>query len=104
MVFRDTDQWAMEARWQGATHRIDLNGKLDYTGPSFRARLNPDTFEFEQAEHTGGAKDGTSLSLEPCAAMFVLLAGLKQSMPHLPTARPGDQAATGRIEHPGYRD
>ncbi len=104
MVFRDTDQWAMEARWQGATHRIDLNGKLDYTGPSFRARLNPDTFELEQAKHTGGAKDGTSLSLEPCAAMFVLLAGLKQSMPHLPTARPGDQAATGRIEHPGYRD
>ena len=104
MVFRDADQWAMDARWQGATHRIDLNAKLDYTGPSFRARLNPDTFEVEQAEHTGGAKDGNSFSLEPCAAMFVLLAGLKQSMPHLPTARTGDLAATGRIEHPGYRD
>ena len=108
MVFRDADRWAMDARWQGATHHIDLNGKLDYTAPSFRARLNPETFEVLQAEHTGSAKNGTSLSLEPCAAMFVLLLGLKQSMPHLPTATPGhksdNSAATGRIAHPGYRD
>ena len=105
MVFRDADQWAMEARWQDATHRIELNGTLDYTGPSFRARLNPETFEVEEANLT----DSTGpLSLEPCAAMFVLLAGLQQSMPHLPTARsapaPDSPAATGSIAHPGYRE
>jgi len=104
MVFRDAGRWSMDARWQGATHHIDLNGQLDYTGPSFRARLNPDTFEVQQAEHTGSANNRTSLSLEPCAAMFVLLLGLKQSVPHLPTARPGALAAAGRIAHPGYRD
>ena len=108
MVFRDMDQWALDARWQGATHRIELNGKLDYTGPSFRARLNPDTFEVEQAEHTGSVKDGGSFSLDPCAAMFVLLAGLKQSMPHLPAARSGQRsdhsAAPGGTAHPGYRE
>ncbi|MFT5450378.1 MAG: putative selenate reductase, partial [Gammaproteobacteria bacterium] len=89
MVFRDADRWSMDARWQGETHHIDLNGELDYKGPTFRARLNPDTFEIQHAEHTGGTKNGAALSLEPCAAMFVLLTGLQQSAPHLPTARPG---------------
>jgi putative selenate reductase len=108
MVFRDGDRWAMDARSQGATHRIELNGKLYYTGPSIRARLNPETFEVEQAEHTGSANDASSLSLDTCAAMFVLLVGLKQSMPHLPTARSGqwsdDSAGTDRITHPGYKE
>jgi putative selenate reductase len=89
MVFRDGDQWSMDARWQGETHHIDLNATLDYAGPSFRARLDPDTFEIQQTEHTSSTENGAALSLEPCAAMFVLLAGLKQSLPHLPTARPG---------------
>jgi len=88
MVFRDMDQWAMDARWQGATHRIELNGKLDYTGPAFRAHLNPETFDVEHAELAGTATEGNSFSLEPCAAMFVLLLGLQRSLPHLPTARP----------------
>jgi len=107
MVFRDADRWAMDARWQGATHRIELNEKLDYTAPSFRARLNPDTFDVERAEPTGSAEDETSFSLDPCAAMFVLLTGLRRSMPYLPAARSGqgsdDSAATGRISHPVYR-
>jgi len=89
MVFRDADRWSMDARWQGETHHIELNGTLDYSGPSFRARLKPDTFEVQQTEHTGSAENGAALSLEPCAAMFVLLTGLKQSAPHLPTALPG---------------
>jgi len=89
MVFRDGDSWSMDARWQGETHHIDLNGELDYTGPSFRARLNPDTFEIRQIEHTGDINNGAALSLEPCATMFVLLTGLQQSAPYLPTIRAG---------------
>jgi putative selenate reductase len=108
MVFKDTDRWAMDARWQGATHRIELNGTLDYSGPSFRAQLNPDTFEIQQASLNAGPEAGDSLTLDPCAAMFVLLTGLQQSMPHLPTAPSGqeanDPASTGSISHPGYRE
>ena len=108
MVFRNPDHWAMDARWQGQTHRIELNGKLDYTAPSFVARLNPDTFEVEEARLDDRAKEGDSLSLDPCAAMFVLLVGLQKSMPHLPTAQPG-QASGGPAEadgitHPPYRE
>jgi putative selenate reductase len=88
MVFRDADRWSMDARWQGETHHIDLNGELDYAGPSFRARLNPETFDVERTELAGTATEGNSFSLEPCAAMFVLLLGLQRSLPHLPTARP----------------
>ncbi len=104
MLFRDGDQWAMDARLQGATHRIELNGKLDYSGPSFRARVNPATFEVDQVELAGSDNGGPPLSLESCAAMYVLLRGLRRSMPYLPTACPGGAAAAGKIAHPGYEE
>jgi putative selenate reductase len=104
MVRKDRDQWVMDARWQGATHRIELGGKLQYTGPSLRARLNPATFEVEQAEPNGSGNAAEPLSLEPCAAMYVLLQGLKQSMPFLPTAWPDDETTAGKIAHPGYAE
>jgi len=104
MVFRDADQWAMEARWQGRTHRIELNGKLDYQGPLFSARLDPDSFEPEHIEAATGIRDDDALSLEPVATMYVLLNGLKKSLPQLPTALPAGLAAKGKIAHPGYAE
>ncbi|MGI9248436.1 MAG: FAD-dependent oxidoreductase, partial [Woeseiaceae bacterium] len=101
MVSRERDVWALDARWQGVDHRIELNGKLDYTGPTLRARLNPLTFEIEHAEAHG--TDG-AYSLEPCVEMFVLLRGMQQSVPFLPVALPGDTASAGRIAHPGYKE
>ncbi|NND48263.1 MAG: putative selenate reductase subunit YgfK [Woeseiaceae bacterium] len=99
MVFREKNAWSLDARLHGARHRIELNGKLDYTGPSFSARIDPLTFEVERAEMT--RRDDT-YSLEPCAAMFVLLNGIQRSLPFLPAALPADSAAAGRIAHPGY--
>lgn len=104
MVFREADQWAMDARWQNQTHHIELNEKLDYNGPLFSARLDPDTFEIEQIEVTAAVADGDKPSLEPVAAMYVLLNGLRQSLPQLPTALPASLAASGKIAHPGYAD
>ena len=91
MVFRDARPLVNGRALAGrnAPYRSQRASGL-HRGPSFRARLNPKTFEIQQqAEHTGSAENGAALSLEPCAAMFVLLTGLKQSAPHLPTARPG---------------
>jgi putative selenate reductase len=104
MVWKDNDRWVMDARWQGATHRIELDGKLEYTGPSLRARVNPATFEVEQAEPNGSGNAADPLSLERCAAMYVLLRGLRQSMPFLPTAWPDNETAAGKIAHPGYAE
>ena len=79
MIIRKGAGWAMDARLQQKTHHIEVNDRLDYTG-------------------------GDSLVHKPGASMYVLLRGLRRSMPHLPAARSGDAAATGRISHPGYRD
>jgi putative selenate reductase len=89
---RAANGWAMDARWAGATHRIEFheNGDglhLDYRSPAFRARIDPASFQIEQVEADSGAVHAPSLSLEPCATMFVLLQGLRESMPHLPTVR-----------------
>ena len=101
MVSRDGNAWAMDARRDGANHRIELNGKLDYTSPSFRARVDPQTFD---VEHVKATQLDDTYSLEPCAVMFVLLNGLRQSLPFLPTALQGDRATAGRITQPGYED
>jgi len=102
ILFRETGQWAMDVRWQGETHRIELNGTLDYKGPLFSARLNPDTFEPEEINATKDIRSSDVLSLEPVAAMYVLLNGIKQSLPHLPIALRDELASKGKIAHPGY--
>jgi len=99
LIEKDGEHWAMEGRWQDETHRIELNGGLDYYAPAFKARLDPDSFDVRQLEATG--QPGSS-SLEPCAEMYVLLRGLLQSMPYLPltnSPQPG-----GRIAQPGYEE
>lgn len=102
MIFRDADLWSMDARWQGETHCIELQQELVYQGPLFSARLDPETFELWYVEASANARDGDEFSLETCAAMYVLLNGLRQSLPHLPTTLPVELATMGKIAHPGY--
>ncbi|MGA9575883.1 MAG: FAD-dependent oxidoreductase [Lysobacterales bacterium] len=104
MVFRDADVWAMETRWHNQTHRIELNGQLDYAGPLFRARLDPETFEATHVEVSADARAGDVLSLEPAATMCVLLNGLRTSLPYMPAVLPAELANAGRITHPGYAE
>jgi len=108
MVFREAKHWSMEARWQGETHLIalngELNGKLNYHGPLFNAVLDTETFEPRQIEVTERARDGDLLSLDPAATMYVLLNGLRKSLPHLPYALAAGAESTGKISHPGYVD
>ncbi len=102
MVVRDAETWVMDARWQNQTHHIELNGRLDYRGPLFSARFDPDTFQLMEVHATPAARDGAALPLEPVASMYVLLEGLRRSLPHIPTALPAGLADTGKITHPGY--
>ena len=90
---------AMEARIDGRTHRISVQGRIEYTAPGFRAVLERDTFALVEATPTGAA-DGESLSLEPAAVMATLLAGVTGSLPHIPTAAAGGS----RVAHPGYAE
>jgi putative selenate reductase len=104
MLLRNADSWAMEARCNNQTHRIELNTQLDYSGPLFRARLDPQTFAVVNIEVSAAARAGDALPLEPAATMYVLLNGLKTSLPHLPAAWPAELASAGRIAHPGYAE
>jgi putative selenate reductase len=104
MLFRDENTWALDARWGGATHRIELNEVVEYRGPSFSARIDPDNFELLHIEARARANNGDLLSLEPCAAMYVLLKGLCRSLPYLPVVAPEGQAVTGWIPEPEYEN
>jgi putative selenate reductase len=94
MMFGDS---VMEARIDGETHRIEVNGQIEYTAPTFTATLDPDTLELVSAAPTGAA-EGETLSLEPAAVMHTLLAGVAGSMPHIPTKVEGGTL----VAHPGY--
>jgi len=59
MVFNELGRWAMDARWHGATHHIELDSKLDCTGDE-------------------------PVLAEPEVSMAILLRGIAKSMPHIP--------------------
>ena len=96
------DDGSIESRVDGATHRLTLNGAVEYTAPGFRARLDKDTFKLLEAVPTGAA-DGEVLDLEPAADMYILWKGLRGSMPHLP-AMAADGSRGTFVEHPGYEE
>ncbi|MCH7666313.1 MAG: FAD-dependent oxidoreductase [Acidobacteria bacterium] len=110
MLIRDSETPetdVIEARWNGETHRLEVNGDLRYTSPAFSARLKAADFSLITAQPGDCAQDGQVLSLEPCASMYVVLTGLSESMPHLPwaspaSAHPGAPLSGTRVEHPGY--
>ncbi len=101
----------MEGRFDGATHRISMNGRIEYEAPGLRAVLRRDSFAVVEATSTGAA-DGEAVSLEPAAIMATILAGISGSLPHIPTAAAGgtrvaaptageQQPQNGRRDHAG---
>ena len=91
---------SMEARWAGETHRLSVNGAVEYTAPGLAVRLDADTFELLDATAGDGRVNG--LALDRAADMYVLLRGLRGSMRHLPPA--ADAGSSTRIVHPGYAE
>ncbi|MCP3973920.1 MAG: FAD-dependent oxidoreductase [bacterium] len=96
MMFGDS---TIEARIDGQTHRIEVNGHIEYTAPAFTARLDASTLELLEATPTA-ASEGEVLSLEPAAIMHTLLRGVSTSMPHVPVIVEDGTFVT----HPGYEE
>ncbi|HBA82558.1 MAG TPA: putative selenate reductase subunit YgfK [Verrucomicrobia bacterium] len=87
MVFRRNDDWALQARFAGATHGLALKGKgLTYANTRFTAQLDAESWAIEKIAYTPLCADGEPLSLLPAARMAVLLNGIRESLPYLPTA------------------
>jgi len=94
MMFSDS---VMEARVDGETHRIEVNGHVEYSSPAVRAKLAAGTLELLEAM-PGTATAKEMLSLVPAAVMYTVLQGVSRSMPHVPVA-----ASEGTfVGHPGY--
>jgi putative selenate reductase len=89
----------MEGRYDGATHRIHVDGVIEYSAPGIAARLDPVSLRVLTAT-SPGAQEGATLSLVPAAQMATLLSGLATSMPHVPVATDGP--ATTLV--PGFRE
>jgi putative selenate reductase len=97
-VTADGDTAIIEGRFDGETHRMAINGRVEYTTPALRATLEPDTLALVGAEPGAGTVDGQVLSLTPAAQMYALWRGLDGSMPYLPQA--GGEGT--KVAHPGY--
>jgi putative selenate reductase len=93
---------AIEMRWAGETHRVEVNGAVTYRTPRLTARLDPASWELLEGEAGPGASEGEALSLVPAATAYALLMGLAGSMPFLPAVSAA--SAAGRIGHPGYEE
>jgi len=78
MLFDD----AMEGRFGGETHRVEMNGALSYRSPRGEVHLDPDSLAVLDAS----GEDGASVLLEPAATMVTIMNGLTESMPHVPRA------------------
>jgi putative selenate reductase len=101
MLVGGADRRVMEARRDGATHRVTLSGDLAYSSPAFTARIDPSSWTILEGAPGPGVQDGP-ISLELCAAMYSLLAGIRGSMAHLPAGVPERHHGGGRIEDPEY--
>jgi NADPH-dependent glutamate synthase beta subunit-like oxidoreductase len=97
MVF---ENGTIESRVDGETHRMVLNGAVEYSAPKFSATLDKDTFKLLEATPTAAA-DGEALSLKAAADMFILLKGLQGSMEHLPVMA---ESPGTFVTHPGYEE
>ncbi len=99
-ISSDGETSVIEGRFDGETHRLAINGRVDYSAPALRATLENETLAFVSAEPGTGTVDGQMLTLEPAAQMYALWRGLDGSMPHLPMA-----GGTGtKVGHPGYQE
>ena len=87
MVLDGADGVTVLGRFSGDTHRLSINGSIDYRAPAISASFD-DGFGFVSAEGTEVGVDG-EISLAPAAVMYALWKGLDESMPELPRAATG---------------
>ena len=91
-LFRDQGTWGLQARWGGLTHEIALNHDLRYRAPGWSVELDARSFAVRKAQADKTVPEGGTLDLAPCAAMFALLRGIRDSASHLPAAGSHDKS------------
>jgi len=85
MVRRDGDTVIVSGRFDGETHRLSINGSVEYTSPAASASFD-ESFAVVSASPGDGSDEGDTVSLEPAATMYFIWKGLEASMPEIPLA------------------
>jgi len=88
MVRRDGDTVTINARFEGETHQMSVNGAVEYESPSIVASFDG-AFNLLSVSPGAAASDAGETSLVPAATMFALWKGLDASMPELPLKTEG---------------
>ncbi len=88
MVRRDGDDVVVTARFAGETHRLSINGSVEYSSPAVSASFD-ESFALLSATLGSDTSDGDEISVEAAATMFALWTGLDASMPEVPFASEG---------------
>jgi len=93
MVTMMGDTAVVYARFGGETHRMSINGAVEYTSPMVSASFDA-SFDLVSAATGDDTADGVAVSLEPAATMYAVWKGLDGSMPELPVASNGGTRIT----------
>jgi NADPH-dependent glutamate synthase beta subunit-like oxidoreductase len=93
MVTKMGDATVVYARFGGATHRMSINGTIEYAAPTVSASFDA-SFGLVSAAAGDGVVEGEAVSLEPAATMYAVWKGLDGSMPELPIATKGGTRIT----------
>jgi putative selenate reductase len=88
LVRKSGDDVVVAARFDGETHRLSINGSVEYSSPAISASFD-ESFGLLSATPGSEASDGDEISIEAAATMFALWTGLDASMPELPVAGEG---------------
>jgi len=101
-AFRVLDGQRIEGRFDGATHRLEMDrdsggDRLVYEAPGLRVVLDKHSFGIHEATAEGSTAEGPR-SLAPAAMMACLLDGLATSASHMPLA--ADLAKGTRVPVP----
>jgi len=87
MIFDRDGSLGIRGRFGGETQELLVRGEeIIYSTPSLRAVLNSATFEPKELSASDAFADGTVRGIEAAAVMVVLLKGISESQPHMPTA------------------
>ncbi|MEN8040275.1 MAG: putative selenate reductase subunit YgfK [Actinomycetota bacterium] len=88
LVLREGGIVTVLGRFEGETHRLSINGSIEYVSPSVEASFD-ESFGFQSAVPGDLAGVVDEISLEAAATMYALWKGLDGSMPELPAASDG---------------
>jgi putative selenate reductase len=85
-IARHEGSWAIEGVFSGMRHRLVAGDTLRYRSPTVEVVVDPATFDVIEAHPHDGSPPPDPVGLQRCATLYVLLRGIRDSVPWLPVS------------------